>query len=134
MEITEDHLQRVFDEIEERVIKNGGSSIEYEITISAAWLMRTKLLAILRAKSEEDLVLMKMISKDFIEILEKNNGDIYFFRYKCGHGIRPEMIYTLARSVETYTEWKSGVEGLCIECWTRKKRRQENTVKLSNGT
>lgn len=123
MEITEDHLQRVFDEIEERAIKDCKDSTEYETTLSAAWLMRTKLLAILRAKSEEDLTLMKMISKDFIEILEKNDGDIHYFRYKCGHGVRPEKIYTLACSVETYTEWKSDVEGLCIECWTRKKEK-----------
>jgi hypothetical protein len=132
MEITEDHLQRVFDEIEERVIKDGKSSTEYEIVVSTAWLMRTKLLAIIRAKSEENLTLMKMISKDFIEILEKNDGDIHYFRYRCGHGVRPEQVYTFACSVETYTEWKNDIEGLCIECWTRKKKRQDDTVKLSN--
>jgi hypothetical protein len=132
MEITDDHLQRVFDEVEERAIKNGKNSIEYEIVVSTAWLMRTKLLAILKAKSEEDLALMKMISKDFIEILEKNDGDMHYFRYRCGHGIRPEKVYTFVRSVETYAEWKNDVEGLCIECWTRKKKRQYDTVKLSN--
>lgn len=128
MEITEEHLQRVFDEIEERAIKNCKNGIEYESTVSTAWTMRTKLLAILRAKSEEDLTLTKMISKDFMEILEKSSGDIYYFRYKCGHGIRPEKIYTFACSVETYTEWKNDVEGLCIECWTREQKKKQGNV------
>jgi hypothetical protein len=128
MEITKEHLQRVFDEIEERAIKSGKNGVEYEIVVSTAWLMRTKLLAILKTKSEEDLTLMKMISKDFIDILEKNDGGIYYFRYKCGHGVRPEKVYVLACSVETYTEWKTDVEGLCIECWTMKKRRHGNVL------
>lgn len=125
MEIKEEHLQRVFDEIEERAIESGKKGIEYDITVSTAWSMRTKLLVILRSKSEEDLALVKMVAKDFMEILEGNDGDIFYFRYKCGHGIRFGMIYSVAGSVETYTEWKNDIEGICIECWIRKKGRQE---------
>lgn len=72
MEITEECLQRVFDEIEECAIKNGKKVVEYETIVSIAWSMRTKLLAILRSKSEEDLVSAKMVNDDFMEILEKS--------------------------------------------------------------
>lgn len=129
VEITEEHLQRVFDEIEERAIKSGKRDIEYEATISTAWIMRTKFLAILRSKSEEDLALMKIIGRDLTELLERCNGNITSHIYTCGHGLIPGMIYEVADSVDTYKEWRNDVEDLCIECWIRKKRRQEQAMK-----
>jgi len=129
VEITEEHLQMVFDEIEERAIKSGKNGVELATIVYAAWSMRTKLLAILRAKSEEDLALMKMIGGHFVEMLEKYNGDISSHEYSCGHYLTPEIIYKVADSVGTYTEWRNDIEGLCIECWIMKKRRQEQATK-----
>lgn len=128
MEIKEEHLQTVFDEIEERAIKNGRKGVEFDVTVSVAWSMRTKLLAVLRSKSEDDLALTKMIGKDFAEMLERCNGNIISLRYTCGHGIDLPKIYSLAGSVGNYIEWGNDVEGLCVECWTKKKRRRETTV------
>jgi hypothetical protein len=121
MEITEEHLQRVFDEIEEHSIKSGKKGAELATIVYATWSMRTRLLAILRAKSEEDLILGKMIGKHLVEMLEKYNGDISSHDYTCGHCIMPEIIYKVADSVETFKEWRNDVEGLCIECWGKKK-------------
>lgn len=121
MEITEEHLQRVFDEIEERAIKCGKKGIDYEITVSTAWSMRTRLLAILKSKCEEDLTLSKMIGSDLMEILSACNGNMSSLRYTCGHGIDPSVIHRVAGSVGNYKEWGNDTEGLCIECWTRKK-------------
>lgn len=123
MEITEDHLQRAFDELEEYAIKSGKSGVEYQTIVSTAWTMRTKLLAILRARSEEDLTLSKAIAKDLVKILEERNGDILSFKYKCGHDIRPAIINTTTGSLETYMEWKKDIEGLCIECWINKRKK-----------
>lgn len=132
MEITEEHLQRVFDDIEERAIKSGRHGVELATITYAAWSMRTRLLAILRAKSEEDLALTKMIGGHFVEMLEKHSGNMSSHEYKCGHYLVPEMIYKVADSVVTYTEWRNDAEGLCIECWmTRmqdKKREGQMTI------
>lgn len=128
VEITEEHLQRVFDEIEERAIKNGKIGVEYEATVSTAWSMRTKLLAVLMSKSEEELTLKKMIGRDLMEILNVCHGDMSSLIYTCGHGIDPAVIYSVAGSVGTYTEWGNDVEGLCIECWIRKKGRLEKMI------
>jgi hypothetical protein len=125
MEITAEHLQRVFDEIEERAIKCCKKGIEYDITLSTAWSMRTRLLAVLKAKSEEDLMLSKMIGKDLMEILITCNGDMSSLKYTCGHGIDPSIIYRNADSVKNYSEWGNDIEGLCIECWIMKKIDQE---------
>ena len=121
MEITEEHLQRVFDEIEEHSIKCGKKGVELATIVYATWSMRTRLLAILRAKSEEDLVLMRMIGRHFVEMLEKCDGDISSHGYTCGHYMVPEIIYKVADSVETFKEWRNDVEGLCIECWSKKR-------------
>ena len=121
MEIIEEHLQRVFDEIEERAISNGKNGTEYDIIVSTAWSMRTKLLAILRSKSEEDLAFSKIVAKDFVKMLEGSNGDISYIRYKCGHGVRPEKIIALTGSLDVYSEWKNDLDGFCIECWLRKR-------------
>jgi hypothetical protein len=128
MEITEEHLQRVFDDIEERAIKNAKKGVEYETIVSTAWSMRTRLLAIIRAKSEEDLILTKMIGRHLMEILSVCHGDMSSLRYTCGHGIDPAVIYSVAGSVGNYKEWENDIEGLCIECWTKKKRRLEKMI------
>jgi len=125
MEITEDHLQQVFEDIETRAIKSGKKDLEYQAVVSTAWSMRTKLLSILRAKSEEDLNLSLAIAKDCVRTLEERNGDISSLKYKCGHHMRPAIIKTTADTLATYFEWKNDVEGLCIECWIEKKRKKE---------
>lgn len=125
MEITEEHLQIVFDEIEERAIKRGKRGIEYDTTVSTAWSMRTRLLAVLNVKCEEDLTLSKMIGRDLMEILGRCNGNISSLKYTCGHGIDPSVIHRVAGSVGNYVEWGNDTEGLCIECWTRKKGNRE---------
>jgi hypothetical protein len=126
VEITEEHLQRVFDEMEEFAIKNGRNGVEYEATVSTAWIMRSKLLAIIRARSEEDLTLMKRIGKDLAGLLEGCNGDITSHMFTCGHNLIPGVIYKVADSLGTYAEWKNDTEGLCIECWSVEKKRYEN--------
>lgn len=121
MLITEEHLQRIFNEIEEYTIKNCDSSHDYEVTMSTAWIMRTKLLNVLRADSEEILELWKIISKDFMEILKKENGNLLNFKYSCGHTLRPDVIFSIIKSIGIHNEWKSDPNNLCVECWTKKK-------------
>lgn len=125
MEITEEHLQRAFDELEEYVIKSGKKGVEYQAIVSTAWSIRTKLLAILRAKSEEDFVLSREIAKDFVKILRVYDGDISSPIYKCGHEMKPWIIKDVAGSLETYTEWKNDTECLCIECWIKQKKDEK---------
>ncbi len=122
MEITEDHLQKAFDELQEYAIKGGKKGIEYEAIVSTAWTMRTKLLNILKAKSEKDLLLSKIISEDIIGMLQTYHGDLSSPVYKCGHDVKPWIIKDVAGSLETYTEWKNDAEGLCIECWIKQKK------------
>lgn len=124
MEITEEHLQRIFEEFEENAIKSGKKGIEYQTIIHTAWSMRTKILVILRAKSEEDYRVSKAHAKEFMRILNENNGDILSYKYKCGHGIVPVVLNTEGiDSMETYMEWwTNNIECICIDCWMKKKR------------
>lgn len=122
MEITEDHLQKAFDELEEFAIKSGVDSVEYQTIVFAAWSMRTKLLAVLESKSEESLNLSLQIAKDCVKTLRERNENMFSIRYKCGHNMRPSIINTIAGSLTTYMEWKNDIDDLCIECWMKKKK------------
>lgn len=125
MEITEEHLQRTFDELEEYANKNSRNGEEYGAIVFAAWSMRTKLLSILRSASEKDLELTKMISKDFVKMLVGKGENASSLVYKCGHSVRPVIMNTVSGSLETYLEWKNDPEGICIECWMMEKKKKD---------
>ncbi len=68
-----------------------------------------------------------MMAKDLAEMLEKCDGDIFSFVYKCGHGVKPSIMHNIAGSIETYSEWKNDTGELCIECWVMKKKNEKES-------
>lgn len=134
MEITEKHLQDIYDEIEEEAIKNAKNGDEEHGRIFAAWSMQTKLRCVLDAKSEEDFEFRKEFAKELARMVVLGNGDITAVKYDCGHPINPVIINTNEFTLMMYMEWKNNSEGLCIECWLKNRKEKKIELKIKmNG-
>ena len=121
MKIKESHIDEAFGRLEDYAIRCAKSSKERQSIIFAASRMKDILTGVIRAKSEKDLELSRVLGGYFVDILKKQDGDLLSFKYRCGHNINPVIINTTVRSLEIYTEWKNDHSDLCIECWMGKR-------------
>lgn len=131
MEITEKHLEDIFQMLELHAWRYAKSKEECQGIIFAAGAMETRLRAVLKAKSEEDLKLGQEFGKEAIRILEET-GELLSYKYECGHTFEHIIINTSVDNLAAYMEWKASKGGICLTCWIKQKEVNTNNSKLSN--
>lgn len=124
MEITEKHLQDEFDRLEEYSIIYARNNDEARGIMFAALRIQTRLRCVLKARSEEDYLVSEEYAKECMRILRETDGDLLYYKYRCGHKIVPVILNTNVDSLATYMEWKESNSGLCLTCWLKQKRKK----------